>query len=137
MVDTGTDSTPTLNSPAEDIFHVSAPLADALVLPEAGRYWFGIHEGDVGEPNDATAMHWQGAGTPQGLGSYFFGDGIGLTNLFGPFDSERAFVLNGHTVPEPAPIGLIVAGLAALAWQRRSALRVRESIWGLAKATRH
>ena len=128
VVDTGTDSTPTLNSPAEDIFRVSAPLADALVLPEAGRYWFGIREGDVGEQPDASYTHWQGAGTAQGLGSYFFGGGIAMVNLFGPHDSERAFVLNGRTVPEPAPITLLMGGLAALAWQRRRAVQVRESI---------
>ena len=98
------------------------------MLLEAGHYWFGIREGDVGEQTDASYTHWQGAGAPQGLGSYLFGGGIAMVNLFGPHDSERAFVLNGRTVPEPAPITLLMGGLAALAWQRRRAVQVRESI---------
>lgn len=126
VVDTGVDSTPTLNTPAEDIFRVSGVLAQALELTEAGHYWFGIREGDVGESTDGTYTHWQPAGAVQGYGSaYFFGGGIGLVNLFGPHTAERAFVLSGESqaVPEPAPLTLVMAGLSAWALQRRRAAR--------------
>ena len=119
VVDTGVDSTSAFNSPAEDIFRVSGVLAQPLELAEAGHYWFGIREGDVGEAIDGTYTHLQYAGAVQGYGSnYYFGNGIGLSNLVvSPFGLDRAFVLSGvsQAVPEPAPLTLVMAGFAVSA----------------------
>lgn len=127
ITDTGVDK---VHEFTDDIFRADVTFGAPLLLGAGGRYWFGLREGDVGDPAaaDTSYIDWVATQSYDGHASYFWGNGVAHTNRFGPIDSDFALQLlgdAGHSVPEPAPAALLAVAAAAALWAARQRRRWR------------